>query len=117
VSAGPAAGPRIEHLEFVEAELRTMRMQPGLQRALPLQQAAATSTLTVREQVALVARGLSNRDIAEALVISEGTAEVHVKHILSKSASSRAIRSRSGRLATDLACDGLHHIISRRFAV
>ena len=76
----------LEHLEFAEAELRTMRMQPGLKRALRLQQAAATSSLTLREQevVELVARGLSNRDIAEALVISEGTAEVHVKHILSK---------------------------------
>jgi DNA-binding CsgD family transcriptional regulator len=77
---------RLEHLEFAEAELRAMRMQPGLTRALRLQQATAASTLTVREQevVALVARGLSNRDIAEQLVISEGTAEVHVKHILSK---------------------------------
>jgi DNA-binding NarL/FixJ family response regulator len=33
---------------------------------------------------ALVAQGLTNREIAAALVISEGTAEVHVKHILSK---------------------------------
>ncbi len=33
---------------------------------------------------ALIARGLSNREIAEALVISESTAEVHVKRILGK---------------------------------
>jgi non-specific serine/threonine protein kinase len=32
----------------------------------------------------LIARGLSNREIAEALVITEGTAAVHVKRILSK---------------------------------
>ena len=32
----------------------------------------------------LLASGLSNRDIAAALVLSEGTAEVHVKRILSK---------------------------------
>ena len=32
----------------------------------------------------LLADGLSNRDIAAALVITETTAEVHVKHILSK---------------------------------
>jgi DNA-binding NarL/FixJ family response regulator len=31
-----------------------------------------------------VADGLSNRDIAEKLVISEGTVEVHVKPILGK---------------------------------
>jgi hypothetical protein len=32
----------------------------------------------------LLAAGRSNRDIAQLLVISEGTVEVHVKHILSK---------------------------------
>jgi DNA-binding NarL/FixJ family response regulator len=33
---------------------------------------------------ALVARGYSNRQIATALVIAEGTAVNHVKHILAK---------------------------------
>ena len=44
------------------------------------------SGLTAREsEVAeLVATGQTNREIAEMLVISEGTAEVHVKHILNK---------------------------------
>ena len=32
----------------------------------------------------LIARGLTNRQIADALIISEGTAAVHVKHILNK---------------------------------
>jgi non-specific serine/threonine protein kinase len=32
----------------------------------------------------LLAQGHSNRQIAATLVISESTAEVHVKHILSK---------------------------------
>lgn len=32
----------------------------------------------------LVAQGLSNRRIAETLVISERTAESHISHILSK---------------------------------
>jgi DNA-binding NarL/FixJ family response regulator len=36
------------------------------------------------EVLALVTRGLSNRAIAEALVISEKTAEVHVRNILGK---------------------------------
>lgn len=31
-----------------------------------------------------MAQGLSNKDIAEALVISQRTAETHVEHILSK---------------------------------
>jgi non-specific serine/threonine protein kinase len=44
------------------------------------------NALTRREQevAALVARGLTNREIAEELVITEGTAELHVVHILNK---------------------------------
>jgi two-component system nitrate/nitrite response regulator NarL len=34
--------------------------------------------------VALIAGGATKRHIADALVISEGTATVHVKHILRK---------------------------------
>ena len=37
-----------------------------------------------REVAMLVARGLTNRQIADALTIAEGTAGVHVDHILSK---------------------------------
>jgi predicted ATPase/DNA-binding CsgD family transcriptional regulator len=37
-----------------------------------------------REIAELIAAGLSNREIAKRLVITEGTVEVHVKHILSK---------------------------------
>jgi len=35
-------------------------------------------------QESLIARGLSNREITEALVIGERTAEAHVTHILTK---------------------------------
>jgi non-specific serine/threonine protein kinase len=44
------------------------------------------SPLTARQQevAALIARGLSNRQIAEELVIAEYTAERHVHHILTK---------------------------------
>jgi non-specific serine/threonine protein kinase len=47
---------------------------------------SAPDTLTApeREIARLMADGLSNHDIAEKLVISEGTVEVHVKHILVK---------------------------------
>jgi DNA-binding NarL/FixJ family response regulator len=38
----------------------------------------------VREVAALVARGLSNRRVGEALVITERTAEGHVGNILGK---------------------------------
>jgi non-specific serine/threonine protein kinase len=75
-----------------------MKMQPGLERALGLRETlapaptlaagrqSASDTLTAREReiARLMADGLSNHDIAEMLVISEGTVEVHVKHILSK---------------------------------
>ena len=37
-----------------------------------------------REVLALVARGLSNAEIAELLVLSEGTVKTHVKHIFGK---------------------------------
>ncbi|NOK59076.1 MAG: hypothetical protein GFH27_549349n71 [Chloroflexi bacterium AL-W] len=45
-----------------------------------------TNGLTRRERqvIALIAQGLSNREIAETLVISEKTAEVHVSNILGK---------------------------------
>jgi DNA-binding CsgD family transcriptional regulator len=46
----------------------------------------ALAQLTPREQevAALVARGLTNRQIAAELVITEGTAANHVKHILAR---------------------------------
>jgi DNA-binding NarL/FixJ family response regulator len=48
--------------------------------------AAAGSPLSPRElEVArLVARGLTNKQIGEALFVSERTAENHVQHILTK---------------------------------
>jgi len=52
----------------------------------PIGSQAGPEPLTERErQVAtLVARGLSTRQIAEALVIAEGTTRIHIEHILSK---------------------------------
>jgi DNA-binding CsgD family transcriptional regulator len=86
------------HLDLAIPELEDMHMQPGLERARVLSDAhlpvsekrrarsSASDTLTAREReiASLVASGLSNREIADRLVISEGTVEVHVKHILGK---------------------------------
>jgi DNA-binding CsgD family transcriptional regulator len=100
-----AQSEALEHLDVAIPELQDMHMQPGLERGLALRvkltpdatqepaRQSASDTLTAREReiASLVADGLSNRDIAEKLVISEGTVEVHVKHILGKlSFSSRA---------------------------
>jgi DNA-binding NarL/FixJ family response regulator len=48
------------------------------------QQTAAALTAREREILVLVAQGKSNRDIAEALVISERTARTHISHVLTK---------------------------------
>ena len=63
---------------------RTLGMRPWLERLERL--AADDDPLSPRErQVAgLVADGLSNREIATTLVISERTAQNHVQHILGK---------------------------------
>ncbi|MBI3964515.1 MAG: AAA family ATPase [Chloroflexi bacterium] len=52
----------------------------------PTRRVSPDSLLTKRERevAQLISRGLSNRQIAEELVISEGTARIHVEHILSK---------------------------------
>ena len=46
--------------------------------------AAARLSPREREVAALIARGLSNREIAEHLVIAERTATNHVEHIFAK---------------------------------
>jgi DNA-binding CsgD family transcriptional regulator len=94
-----AARPEaLDHLDIALPELRDMHMRPWLERALALRdkhqpdpvqatvRPTTTDTLTAREReiARLVADGLSNREVAEQLVITEGTVEVHVKHILGK---------------------------------
>jgi DNA-binding CsgD family transcriptional regulator len=93
-----ARSEALAYLDTVIPELRDMNMQPALQRALALSdmhqppppqtsdRSWTSGGLTAREReiAALMADRLSNREIAEQLVITEGTVEVHVKHILGK---------------------------------
>jgi DNA-binding CsgD family transcriptional regulator len=93
-----------EHLNIAIPGLRDMKMHPALERGLilleqvqhrlaPASGGTASHALTGRERdvARLLAAGRTNREIADALVITEGTVEVHVKHILSK----LGLRSRS----------------------
>jgi DNA-binding CsgD family transcriptional regulator len=88
----------LDHLNLAIPELRDMHMQPALERGLALSHKLAPAPepaphrmprsdgLTAREQqiAGLISVGLSNREIAQRLVIAEGTVEVHAKHILGK---------------------------------
>jgi DNA-binding NarL/FixJ family response regulator len=55
-----------------------------LPAARPDAEALARITEREREVLTLLARGLSNAEIAEELVLSEGTVKTHVKHIFGK---------------------------------
>ena len=57
--------------------------QPG-RPATSRGDAALPLSAREREVAALLAQGLSNRDIAERLVVSERTAENHVQHVLNR---------------------------------
>ena len=59
---------------------------PLPERRAPRGSLAAQTQLTARERevATLVAQGFTNRQIAEALVITAGTAAIHVEHIRNK---------------------------------
>lgn len=93
VMAG-ASGYLLKHLSRAEL-LRSVRLvaagqtliDPGAsQQAMQRLTSAPGSELTERERevLALVARGYTNKQIAESLYVSEKTARNHVSHILEK---------------------------------
>ena len=62
----------------VEAFVRSSPQRPELSRALQ------ALTAREREVLELLARGHSNAEIAQALVVSEATVKTHVGHVLTK---------------------------------
>ncbi|HEX9373857.1 MAG TPA: LuxR family transcriptional regulator, partial [Roseiflexaceae bacterium] len=74
---------RVVSSEQAIAEARRAAPEPEATRHPA---SGSTGALTPRERqvIALIARGYSNRAIAEALVITERTAEIHVGNILGK---------------------------------
>jgi DNA-binding CsgD family transcriptional regulator len=69
------------------------RLGQDADSVLPASESQHTGTLSPRERevAALIGAGLTNREIATSLVISEATVKVHVRHILEKlKARSRA---------------------------
>jgi predicted ATPase len=78
-----ADGRRLSPEEAVGLVLADEPAEPGRQSA---SRRGSSSALTRREAevAALVARGLTNRDIAAQLYLSVRTVEVHVDHVLTK---------------------------------
>ena len=82
------AGITLDLDQIVAAALAITSSAPASQQppaGRPTRTARRRSSRAREQEVAvLIARGLTNRQIAEALVITEGTAASHVIHILNK---------------------------------
>jgi non-specific serine/threonine protein kinase len=85
-AAFSAAVRRGSDLSVADAIAMALERQPRVQMPEPRADAAAGLGLTKRERevAALIAQGLSNREIAARLVVAQRTAEGHVENILSK---------------------------------
>ncbi len=80
------ATPLAREIEELAAVHRVSLDDPGRPPAVAASDPAAALGLTAREMevLALIAQGLTNREIGDALVISQRTADVHVSRIFAK---------------------------------
>lgn len=70
--------------QFLQTALGSLPQETPLPRREAAKQAFGGLTTREREVAALIAQGKTSREIAELLVVSERTAEVHVSNILGK---------------------------------
>jgi len=86
ISARIGAQPLLRELELLAERARLDLTPPASEAAAAPSGLVETFGLTPREAevLTLVARGYTNREIADTLVISVKTASVHVSHILRK---------------------------------
>jgi DNA-binding NarL/FixJ family response regulator len=98
LASGLGAAPLLEHLETLA---RRLRVRVGARASSARSASASAYGLTPREREVLaeVAAGRTNREIADALYISESTAGVHVSNILGKLGV--ATRTEAARVALD----------------
>ena len=76
-------GPEVRGLPWAQGLARTRRGSRAGERK-PESDRLGPLTPREREVALLIAQGLSDRQIADRLIITEGTAGVHVGHILNK---------------------------------
>ena len=79
-TAAVAHGQSLSYHDAIAYALNEQRQQPAQRPS----EASNPLTRREREVADLIADGLSNREIASKLVISQRTAESHVEHILTK---------------------------------
>ena len=103
----------LEHLDTALDEFREMSMQPSLERAVALKERAEAGPvrapaypdgLTQREVevLRLIAGGKTNLDIAEELVIAEGTARRHVANIYEKIGATNRVEAAAYAIQKEL---------------